>query len=105
MFWSILACCQFIQMVEEEEQEFSEPGFGLAVLCRLARIFDNLIQSTTSTLSLSLKEVGLRYDDDLTRLQQSQRQGLSADFNTLKTIGHKPFYRGSSSVTKVPPRQ
>ena len=43
-----------------------------------------------------LKEVGLRYDDDLTRLQQSQRQHLQADFNILKTKGHKPFYRGSS---------
>ena len=43
-----------------------------------------------------LKEVGFRYDDDLTRLQQKERQDLSADFNTLKTKGHKPFYRGSS---------
>ena len=43
-----------------------------------------------------LKEVGLRYDDDLTRLQQKQRQDLSADFNTLKSTGHKPIYRGSS---------
>ena len=42
------------------------------------------------------KEVGLRYDDDLTRLQQSKRQDLSADFNILRTKGHKPFYRGSS---------
>ena len=32
-----------------------------------------------------LQEIGLRYDDDLTRLQQRQRQDLSADFNTLKT--------------------
>ena len=43
-----------------------------------------------------LKEVSLRYDDDLTRLQQSERQDLSADFNILRTKGHKPFYRGSS---------
>ena len=43
-----------------------------------------------------LKEVGLRYDDDLTRLQQKQRQDLSEDFNTLKSNGHQPFYRGSS---------
>ena len=43
-----------------------------------------------------LKEIGFRYDDDLTRLQQKERQDLSADFNTLKTKGHKPVYRGSS---------
>ncbi len=43
-----------------------------------------------------LKEVSLRYDDDLTRLQQKQRQDMSADFDTLKSKGHKPFYRGSS---------
>ena len=44
----------------------------------------------------ALKEVGLRYDDDLTRLQQNQRSNLSADFNVLKPKGLKPFYRGSS---------
>jgi len=43
-----------------------------------------------------LKEVNLRYDDDLTRLQQKQRQDMSADFDTLKSNGHQPFYRGSS---------
>jgi len=43
-----------------------------------------------------LKEVNLRYDDDLTRLQQKQRQDMSADFDTLKSKGHKPFYRESS---------
>jgi len=29
-------------------------------------------------------------------LQQKQRQDMSADFDTLKSKGHKPFYRGSS---------
>ena len=48
-----------------------------------------------------LKEVGLRYDDDLTRLQQSQRQELSTDLDTLKTNGYKPLYRGSA--LKIPP--
>jgi len=43
-----------------------------------------------------LKEVNLKYDDDLTRLQQQQRQDMSADFDILKSKGHKPFYRGSS---------
>ncbi len=43
-----------------------------------------------------LKEVNLRYDDDLTTLQQKQRQDMSADFDTLKSKGHNPFYRGSS---------
>ena len=43
-----------------------------------------------------LKEVNLKYDDDLTRLQQQQRQDMSADFDILKSKGHKPFYPGSS---------
>ena len=43
-----------------------------------------------------LKQVNLRYDDDLTRFQQKQRQDMAADFDTLKSKGHKPFYRGSS---------
>ena len=43
-----------------------------------------------------LEEVGLKYNDDLTRSQQSERQDLSADFSILTTKGHKPSYRGSS---------
>ncbi len=43
-----------------------------------------------------LKTVSLRYDDDLTRLQQQQRQDMAADFDTLKSKGHKPYYGGSS---------
>ncbi len=43
-----------------------------------------------------LKEINLRYDDDLTRSQQRQRQDMAAEFDTLKSKGHKPFYRGSS---------
>ena len=45
-------------------------------------------------------EVGLRYDDDLTRLEQKQRQDLSGDFNTLKSKGHKPLYKGSSLTSR-----
>ncbi|DBB07797.1 TPA: hypothetical protein ACH3X3_009211 [Trebouxia sp. C0006] len=43
-----------------------------------------------------LKTVSLRYDDDLTRLQQKQRQDMAADFDTLKSKSHKPYYGGSS---------
>ena len=38
---------------------------------------------------------GIRVDDDLTRLQQQERQSLSDDFSSLKNKGHKPFFRGS----------
>ncbi|KAL8987771.1 MAG: hypothetical protein Q9169_008653 [Polycauliona sp. 2 TL-2023] len=38
---------------------------------------------------------GIRCDDDLTRLQQQQREDLSADFQTLKSKGYTPFLRGS----------
>jgi len=43
-----------------------------------------------------LEAASLRYDDDLTRLQQQQRQDMAADFDNLKSKGHKPFYRGCS---------
>ena len=42
-----------------------------------------------------LKDVRVRYDDDLLRLQQQQRQDMATDFDTLKSKGHTPFYRGS----------
>ncbi len=38
---------------------------------------------------------GVRCDDDLTKLQQKERQELSADFETLKQKGHQPFFRGA----------
>ncbi len=43
-----------------------------------------------------LKQVNLRYDDDLPRLQQRRRQEMAIDFESLKSKGHKPFYRRSS---------
>ena len=43
----------------------------------------------------TLRQGGIRCDDNLTRLQQQERQGLSEDFSALKAKGHKPFFRGS----------
>ena len=42
-----------------------------------------------------LRQAGIRVDDDLTRLQQQQRQDLDCDFKILKAKGCKPFFRGS----------
>ena len=44
-----------------------------------------------------LRQAGIspRVDDDLTRLQQQQRQDLDGDFKILKAKGCKPFFRGS----------
>ena len=47
-------------------------------------------------IAKDLRPGGIRLDDDLTRLQQQEREQLSADFNSLKSKGHKPFFRGSS---------
>ena len=33
-----------------------------------------------------LKDVRVRYDDDLLRLQQEQRQDMATDFDTLKSL-------------------
>lgn len=43
----------------------------------------------------ALRQAGFRVDDDLTRLQQDERRSLDADFNTLKSKGYRPFFRGS----------
>ena len=45
--------------------------------------------------SKDLRQAGIRVDDDLTRLQQQQRQDLDGDFKILKAKGCKPFFRGS----------
>lgn len=42
-----------------------------------------------------LRQAGFRIDDDLTRLQQEERKSYDADFNTLKSKGYSPFFRGS----------
>ena len=43
-----------------------------------------------------LKGVSMKHDNDLTMLQQKNRQHLSADFDALKSKRHKPVYQGSS---------
>ena len=48
-----------------------------------------------------LREVSLKSNNDLTTCllegcSPKERQEMSADFDTLKSKGHKPFYRGSS---------
>lgn len=45
--------------------------------------------------SKDFRAVGVRLDDDLTRLQQQQRQALNDDFQLLKNKGCKPFFRGA----------
>ena len=43
----------------------------------------------------TLRQAGFRVDDDLTRLQQKERESYGADFQTLKSKGYIPFFRGS----------
>lgn len=38
-----------------------------------------------------LKQVSIRYDNNLTKLQQRQKQDVAADFDTGKSKGHQPF--------------
>lgn len=40
-------------------------------------------------------KLGIRCDDDFTRMQQNPREELSADFLTLKSKGYSPFFRVS----------
>ena len=45
--------------------------------------------------TIAIRQSGVRIDDDLTRLQQQERQTLDSDFRQLKAKGYKPFFRGS----------
>ena len=48
-----------------------------------------------------LKPAGINWDDYLTRHQQKERQALTADFQTLRGKGYKPFFRGSQLKYRV----
>ncbi len=45
--------------------------------------------------SKDFRQAGFRLDDDLTRSQQAERKSLSLDFQSLKTKGYQPYFRGS----------
>jgi len=45
--------------------------------------------------SKDFRQAGFRLDDDLTRSQQAERKSLSVDFQSLKTKGYQPYFRGS----------
>ena len=45
--------------------------------------------------SKDFRQAGFRLDDDLTRSQQAERKNLSLDFQSLKTKGYQPYFRGS----------
>ena len=96
-FWSLLQRC-----MPEHEHQFKFMRLGTyrqdQKRSRPIRLeFDSLEDKHAFLKDAKrLKEVSLRYDDDLTRLQQNQRSNLSVDFNVLKSKGLKPFYRGAS---------
>ncbi len=46
-------------------------------------------------LSKAFRLAGFRLDDDLTKSQQAERKSLSLDFQSLKTKGYQPYFRGS----------
>lgn len=46
---------------------------------------------------MHFRKSGIRFDDDLTNLQQQEKEDLADDFQRLKTKGHKPFVRKSES--------
>ena len=45
--------------------------------------------------SKDFRLAGLRLADDLTKSQQAERKSLSQDFQSLKTKGYQPYFRGS----------
>ncbi|DBA90840.1 TPA: hypothetical protein ACH3X1_004039 [Trebouxia sp. C0004] len=44
--------------------------------------------------SKDFRQAGLRLDDDLTRSQQIERNNLSLEFQSLKSKGYQPYFRG-----------
>ena len=50
---------------------------------------------TILSYAKDLRQAGIRVDDDLTRVQQTERRGLDLDFKILKGKGYQPYFRGS----------
>ncbi len=59
-------------------------------------VFSSLIyKHSFLEFSKDFRQAGFRLDDDLTKSQQAERKSLSLDFQTLKTKGYQPYFRGS----------
>jgi len=59
-------------------------------------VFSSLIhRHNFLKFSKGFRQAGFRLDDDLTRSQQAERKSLSLDFQSLKTKGYQPYFRGS----------
>ncbi len=59
-------------------------------------VFSSLIhRHNFLKFSKDFRQAGFRLDDDLTRSQQAERKSLSLDFQSLKTKGYQPYFRGS----------
>ncbi len=59
-------------------------------------VFSSLIyKHSFLEFSKDFRQAGFRLDDDLTKSQQAERKSLSLDFQSLKTKGYQPYFRGS----------
>ena len=59
-------------------------------------VFSSLIyKHSFLEFSKDFRQAGSRLDDDLTKSQQAERKSLSLDFQSLKTKGYQPYFRGS----------
>ena len=64
---------------------------------RPIRVLFNKLGQKHAILSYAkdLRQAGIRVDDDLRRVQQTERRGLDLDFQILKGKGYQPYFRGS----------
>jgi len=72
-----------------EEEEIAQMVRGVLVFSSLIHRHHFL------KFSKDFRQAGFRLDDDLTRSQQAERKSLSLDFQSLKTKGYQPYFRGS----------
>ncbi len=74
-----------------------EEDYLVDYLCRPVRlVFSSLIhRHIFLKFTKDFRQAGFRLDDDLTRSQQAERHSLSLDFQSLKTKGYQPYFRGS----------
>ncbi len=65
-------------------------------------VFSSLIyKHSFLEFSKDFRQAGFRLDDDLTKSQQAERKSLSLDFQSLKTKGYQPYFRGPAGLASA----
>ena len=73
----------------------SSLGAHTGIIFDRAALVNAIYKHSFLEFSKDFRLAGFRLDDDLTKSQQLERNSLSLDFQSLKTKGYQPYFRGS----------